>query len=108
MHQSNNQGVRIMAEKADGNLLPMIDQYREAIIIMMRHGTNVDHIAKKLQLSEIKLAAYIKKESLDKQLARRSWTWNSNHKCQRKPSRKSRNQNKKEVYPIYHPFSKIC
>jgi hypothetical protein len=30
-----------MAEKADGNLLPMIDQYREAIIIMMRHGTTV-------------------------------------------------------------------
>ena len=96
MHQSNNQGVRIMAEKADGNLLPMIDQYREAIIIMMRHGTNVDHIAKKLQLSETKLAAYIKKENLDKQLARRSWTWNSNHKYRRKP----RKQDKKKVYSI--------
>ena len=35
-----------MAEKAEGNLLSMIDQYHEAIIIMMRHGTSVDHIAK--------------------------------------------------------------
>ena len=42
------------------------------------HGTSVDHIAKKLELSGKKLVAYIKKESLDKQLARRSWTWNSN------------------------------
>ena len=61
-----------MAEKSEGNLLPMIGQYHEAIIIMMRHGTSVDHIAKKLELSEKKLVAYIKKESLDKQLARRS------------------------------------
>lgn len=66
MNHSNSQGVRIMAEKADGNLLPMINQYHEAIIIMMRHGTSIDHIAK--------LAAYIKKESLDKQPAHRSWT----------------------------------
>ena len=73
-----------MAEKADGNLLPMIDQYREAIIIMMRHGTSVDCIAKKLELPEKKLVTYIRKEGLDKQLARRSWTWKSNQKCRRK------------------------
>jgi len=35
-----------MAEKAEGNLLPMIDQYHEAIVTMICHGTIVNHIAK--------------------------------------------------------------
>ena len=72
-----------MEEKAE--LHPAISQYHEAIIIMMRYGTSVDHIAKKLDLPEKGLVDYIKKEGLDKQMARRSWTWNSNHKYRRKP-----------------------
>ena len=35
-----------MAEKAEGNLLPMIDQYHETIVTMICHGTIVNHIAK--------------------------------------------------------------
>ena len=58
-----------MEEKAE--LHPAISQYHEAIIIMMRYGTSVDHIAKKLDLPEKGLVDYIKKEGLDKQMARR-------------------------------------
>ena len=83
-----------MEEKAE--LHPAISQYHEAIIIMMRYGKSVDHIAKKLDLPEKGLVDYIKKEGLDKQMARRSWTWNSNHKYRRKP----RKQDKKKVYSI--------
>jgi len=73
-----------MAKKAEGDLHPVIIQYHETIIIMMRHGTSVDRIAKKLELPEKKLVTYIRKEGLDKQLARRSWTWKSNQKYRRK------------------------
>ena len=83
-----------MEEKAE--LHPAISQYHEAIIIMMRYGTSVDHIAKRQDLPEKGLVDYIKKEGLDKQMARRSWTWNSNHKYRRKP----RKQDKKKVYSI--------
>ena len=71
-----------MAKKAEGDLHPAGDH--EIIIIMMRHGTSVDCIAKKLELPEKKLVTYIRKEGLDKQLARRSWTWKSNQKYRRK------------------------
>ena len=52
----------------------MINQYHEAIIIMMSYGISVDHIAEKLDLPEKRLVDYIKKEGLDKQMARRPWT----------------------------------
>ena len=52
-----------MAEKAEGNLLPITDQYHETIVIMMRHSTGVNHIAKNWSYQN-RLAAYIKEEKL--------------------------------------------
>ena len=70
-----------MAEKAEGNLLPITDQYHETIVIMMRHSTGVNHIAK----NELPVKA------------------GGLHQI-----RKSRNQNKEKVYPGHRTFSKIC
>ena len=52
----------------------MINQYHEAIIIIMSYGISVDYIAEKLDLPEKRLVDYIKKEGLDKQMTRRPWT----------------------------------
>ena len=51
--------------------------YRECIIIMMRHGRNVDHIARDLDVNENHLINFIKSEGIDKRLGRRSWAWKS-------------------------------
>ena len=69
-----------MAEKAEGNLLPMIDQYHEAAVTMICQGTIVNHIAK-TELPE-------KAGGLHQR-------------------RKYRNQNKEKVYPVHRTFSKI-
>ncbi len=53
-----------MAEKAEGNLLPITDQYHETIVIMMRHSTGVNHIAKNWSYQN-RLVAYIKEEKLE-------------------------------------------
>ena len=50
--------------------------YHETIRTMMRYGGAVDQIAKDLNLTENSLVYYIKKEGIDKQLARRKdWKW---------------------------------
>ena len=47
-HENDSAGRFVLAqvEKAEGNLLPMIDQYHEAVVTMICHGTIVNHIAK--------------------------------------------------------------
>ena len=62
----------VIEEKAE--LHPVINQYHEAIIIIMSYGISVDYIAEKLDLPEKRLVEYIKKEGLDKQMTRRPWT----------------------------------
>ena len=51
------------------------EAHKETIIVMMRYGGSVDNIATDLGLYEKVLVKYIKKEGLDKKMARRSWTW---------------------------------
>ena len=58
--------------------LPPLSFYREAIIVMMRHGKAVDRIAQDLGYPERVVVNYIKDEGLDRKLYRRSWKWKSN------------------------------
>ena len=50
-----------------------LDQYKDAIGIMMMHGTNIDIIANKLKVSFKRLDAYITKEGLYEKHKRRGW-----------------------------------
>ena len=60
------------------------EQYKETIIRMMRYGTNVDQIAKDLDIKESVLDDFIRKEGIDWDLRRRSWAWKTKGKVYRK------------------------
>ena len=50
-----------------------LPQYRDAIEIMMTHGTNIDQIARNVQCSFAQLDAYLTEEGLYEKHKRRSW-----------------------------------
>ena len=60
------------------------EQYKETIITMMRYGTNVDQIAKDLNMNESTLGDFIRKEGIDWDLRRRSWGWKTEGKLNRR------------------------
>lgn len=61
-----------------------LEQYQESIMLMMRYGGSVDHMAKDLNVTESRLVDFIKKEGIDKKLVRRSWSWKSSKKNRRR------------------------
>ena len=60
------------------------EPYMETIKCMMRYGTNVDQIAKDLDIDESVLASFIRKEGIDQDLRRRSWAWKTKGKVYKK------------------------
>ena len=72
--------------------LQELSGYKEAIEIMMRHGTSVDSIAKRLWCEEKILIDYIKSEGIDVQLRRRAWKWKEN---QGNPVKRKRKRDRK-------------
>ena len=69
-----------------------LNGYKEAIKIMMRHGTSVDSIAMRLGCKEQVLVDYIKSEGIDLQLRRRAWKWKGN---QGNPVKRKRKRDRK-------------
>ena len=73
-----------------------LDQYKEAIMIMMRHGGSLDKIARDVGVTEDKLLSYLHDNGILDKLRNRSWTYTSKKK-KRNIVKRKKSQHRWEV-----------